>query len=147
MTSFLLIINYISAVMKFFTLFVLLICLCAVTIVIFLYFSSLPIKTFQSTVQTIIKQHPAATGTVFSAEKIRKYEETENNKHSRNYRNMEEIDSNVNVHGKMCDKWGVMTTISPVTEAVRRFLYNPDWCVVVIGDLQKPQVSIPPIEK
>ena len=46
-----------------------------------------------------------------------------------------------NIDAKLCDKWGVMTTISPASEAVRKFLYKPDWCVVVVGDLEKPQVS------
>jgi hypothetical protein len=41
---------------------------------------------------------------------------------------------------KNCEKWGVMTTISSPTEAVRRFLYKPDWCVVVVADLNKPEV-------
>jgi hypothetical protein len=42
----------------------------------------------------------------------------------------------------MCDKWGVMTTIvSPPPESVRRFMYMADWCVVVVGDLDKPQVN------
>lgn len=43
---------------------------------------------------------------------------------------------------KMCDKWGVMTTVTePPAESIRRFLYMKDWCVVVVGDLGKPQVS------
>jgi len=29
---------------------------------------------------------------------------------------------------------------SPPTEAVRRFFYKQDWCVVVVGDLNKPKV-------
>lgn len=45
-------------------------------------------------------------------------------------------------HGAACDNWGVMTTInSPPTEAVRRFLYKPDWCIVVVSDLNKPKVG------
>lgn len=43
--------------------------------------------------------------------------------------------------GKMCEKWAVMTTItSPASEALRRFLYKMDWCVVVVGDINGPQV-------
>jgi hypothetical protein len=42
-----------------------------------------------------------------------------------------------------CDKWGVMTTISsPPTEAVRRFFYKRDWCIVVVADLNKPKVKL-----
>ena len=42
-----------------------------------------------------------------------------------------------------CKKWGVVTTIyEPPSEAVRRFLYRKDWCLVVVGDRGKPkQVS------
>ena len=42
-----------------------------------------------------------------------------------------------------CKKWGVVTTIfAPPSEAVRRFLYRKDWCLVVVGDRGKPkQVS------
>ena len=109
-------------------------------------FSSRPIFSFQSSVQTIIEQHPAATGTVFTAKKIRKYEEAEqqNNEnlalHQKKYRNLDDEKSG-NIDAKLCDKWGVMTTISPASEAVRKFLYKPDWCVVVVGDLELPQVS------
>ena len=41
-----------------------------------------------------------------------------------------------------CTKWGVVTTIfaPPKQEAVRRFLYRKDWCVVVTGDKNKPEV-------
>ena len=42
-----------------------------------------------------------------------------------------------------CTKWGVVTTIfsPPNQEAVRRFLYRTDWCIVVVGDIDKPKVS------
>ena len=44
--------------------------------------------------------------------------------------------------GWNCTKWGVVTSIfaPPKQEAVRRFLYRKDWCVVVVGDKNKPQV-------
>ena len=121
---------------------------CAVTTVILSIssnFSSRPIFSFQSSVQTIIEQHPAATGTVFTAKKIRKYEEDEQNNenlalHQKNYKNLDD-EKIGNIDAKLCDKWGVMTTISPASEAVRKFLYKPDWCVVVVGDLERPQVS------
>ena len=41
-----------------------------------------------------------------------------------------------------CVKWGVMTTIFSPSESVRRFLYRKDWCVVVVGDSNKPKVSL-----
>ena len=42
-----------------------------------------------------------------------------------------------------CTKWGVVITIfaPPKQEAVRRFLYREDWCVVVVGDKNKPKVQ------
>ena len=43
---------------------------------------------------------------------------------------------------KNCTKWAVVTTIySPPQEAIRRFFYRLDWCVVVVGDLNKPKVK------
>ena len=39
-----------------------------------------------------------------------------------------------------CTKWGVVTTIFAPSESVRRFLYRHDWCVVVVGDQDKPKV-------
>ena len=38
-----------------------------------------------------------------------------------------------------CTKWGVVTTIFKPSEAVRRFLYRQDWCVVIVGDEGKPK--------
>ena len=39
-----------------------------------------------------------------------------------------------------CKKWGVVTTIFAPSESVRRFLYKDDWCIVVVADLNKPEV-------
>ena len=42
-----------------------------------------------------------------------------------------------------CDKWAVVTTVfEPPTEAVRRFMYRKDWCVVVAGDKGKPSLEV-----
>lgn len=38
-----------------------------------------------------------------------------------------------------CENWGVMTTIFSPSEAVRRFLYLHQWCLVIVGDLKSPQ--------
>jgi hypothetical protein len=118
---------------------------CAISAVIFTFlpnFHSRP--SFQSSVKTIIEEHPAATGTVFTLNKIRKYEEAELNenleRHQKNYKTSD-AEPLENADFKLCEKWGVLTTILPVSEAVRKFLYKPDWCVVVVGDLEKPQVS------
>ncbi len=42
---------------------------------------------------------------------------------------------------ELCSKWGVVTTINEPTEAVRRFLYRKDWCVVIVGDKGLPKAS------
>ena len=38
-----------------------------------------------------------------------------------------------------CSQSGVLTTIFSPTETVRRFLYKPDWCIVVVGDANGPK--------
>jgi len=76
--------------------------------------------------------------------KIRNYEESEQNENleenPKSYRVLDD-EPLKNVDFKQCEKWGVLTTILPVSEAVRKFLYKLDWCIVVVGDLEKPQVS------
>ena len=37
-----------------------------------------------------------------------------------------------------CSLWAVLTTVFPPSEAVRRLLHKSDWCLVVVGDLNKP---------
>ena len=97
---------------------------------------------FKRRVDKMIEQHPAATGKVFAAEKIRTYEETKQSSRQETKQfNENENERKLNFEEKMCEKWGVLTTISSPTEAVRRFLYKPDWCIVVVGDLEKPKVS------
>ena len=86
----------------------------------------------------------AATGSTFSGEKIRNFTDFAFHRSQNNIPSAQVFDEKTNFetgHTGDCDKWGVMTTISsPPTEAVRRFLYMKDWCVVVVGDLNKPKV-------
>jgi len=37
-----------------------------------------------------------------------------------------------------CTRWGVVTTINAPTEAVQRVANDPNWCTVVVGDIQGP---------
>lgn len=37
-----------------------------------------------------------------------------------------------------CENWGVLTSIFLPNEAVRRFHYLENWCLVIVGDLQSP---------
>ena len=83
----------------------------------------------------------AATGSQFTGEKFRTFTEYIF-RDAAEAGNLIRSSSNPETD-KNCDKWGVMTTItSPPTEAIRRFLYKPDWCVVVVADLNKPNVRL-----
>ena len=88
----------------------------------------------------------AATGSTFTGEKIRNFTNFAFHRSKNNIPSAQVFDEKTNFetgHTGDCDKWGVMTTISsPPTEAVRRFLYMKDWCVVVVGDLNKPKVIL-----
>ena len=33
-----------------------------------------------------------------------------------------------------CEFWGVLTSNGRITEGIRRFLYKPNWCIVVVED-------------
>ncbi|XP_061179250.1 uncharacterized protein LOC133187875 isoform X2 [Saccostrea echinata] len=48
-------------------------------------------------------------------------------------------ESTVRNEDKNHEKWAVLTTIFKPSEAVRRFLYMSSWCVVIVGDLEKPK--------
>lgn len=37
-----------------------------------------------------------------------------------------------------CKLWAVLTTVFSPSEAVRRFLYKKEWCVVIVGDRELP---------
>ena len=93
--------------------------------------------------ETNLRQHPAATGEEFSDEKIRTFLESDLRVQLKfktdDYFEENESERNAKT---MCEKWGVLTNISVPTEAVRRFPYKPYWCVVVVGDLDKPKVSL-----
>ena len=92
-----------------------------------------PDQVFQAEFQS------AATGRLFTGEKIRIFTDYL-------FRDVSKTRSFAgssleNPSKRSCEKWGVMTTItSPPTEAIRRFLYREDWCVVVVADLNKPNV-------
>ena len=84
----------------------------------------------------------AATGSQFTGEKIRTFTDYFFRDGAK-ARDLVRSSRTENSETKNCDKWGVMTTItSPPTEAIRRFLYKPDWCVVVVADLNKPKVRL-----
>ena len=81
-----------------------------------------------------------STGKMFSADKKRSFPPNKrrffngeplprrNTKHSLIQQNMQQ-----------CRKWGVITTVYPPSEAVRRFTYLNDWCLVIVGDKTLPE--------
>ena len=75
------------------------------------------------------------SGQEFSGEKIRNFTG------AKKFANIENwIGKKPQISKWNCEKWGVVTTIFPPSESVRRFLYRKDWCVVVVGDKTKPKV-------
>jgi len=119
--------------------------LCAVVLIPMLLFSFVlrtkPPSNFHATISNILEQHPASTGTVFSAKKIRIYQETKSERKPKLRRPKKVTNESERNEAKLCQKWGVLTTTSSPTEAVRRFFYKPDWCIVVVGDMEKPKVN------
>ena len=49
--------------------------------------------------------------------------------------------NNIRQHPDMrgCTKWGVISTSSAPSEAVRRFTYLREWCLVIVGGKEKPE--------
>ncbi len=109
--------------------------LCLASIVIF-YCISFDTQLKQDGTTT---SGPATTGKEFDGRKFRTFD-----KKLRAGSGIEPVFSDDLIEkyaDKMCDKWAVMTTItSPASEALRRFLYKVDWCVVVVGDIDGPTV-------
>ena len=82
------------------------------------------------------------SGQEFSGEKIRSFNG------AKKFENVEKwIGKKPQPSKWNCEKWGVVTTIFPPSESVRRFLYRKDWCVVVVGDKDKPKVIYVPTFK
>ena len=86
------------------------------------------------------------SGNIFSGRKLRKFPDG-NRRFKGKIAPIEGIHSEYTIpqHVKKnrnkldCNKWAVVTTIfEPPSEAVRRFLYRKEWCVVVVGDKEKP---------
>ncbi len=76
-----------------------------------------------------------SSGKLFNAEKIRSF-----NREKLKFSISEFFKaSNIRLNKKLvCDKWAVLTTIFAPSEALRRFTYKSDWCVVVVGDVAQP---------
>ena len=94
-------------------------------------------KEYEENFGTLLSQ--ATSGQEFSGLPFRTFPQ-----HLRKFHQDKVIKSKKIAESKWnCTKWGVVTTIfaPPKQEAVRRFLYREDWCVVVVGDKNKPKVQ------
>jgi len=102
-----------------------------------------PKPGFHLTGNREIHQHLVASRQDFPAQKIREF--PFDSKNENDWKNFDEVKDEIlsiqDFQEKLCDKWVVIATISNVSEAVRRFFYKPDWCVVVVGDLDQPKVN------
>ncbi len=79
----------------------------------------------------------ATSGKEFSGDRVREFPSN-----SRQFNNGKIAKKCKASARKLCSKWGVLTTINEPTEAIRRFLYRKDWCIIVVGDLTLPKVSM-----
>uniref|UniRef100_A0A0K2V0D6 Uncharacterized protein n=2 Tax=Lepeophtheirus salmonis TaxID=72036 RepID=A0A0K2V0D6_LEPSM len=71
-----------------------------------------------------------STGKKFKGEKVRDFQKSFEEFNFRGSSSVKKILSDLK-----CKKWGVLTTINEPSEAVRRFSYDPSWCVVILGDV------------
>ena len=94
------------------------------------------------------KQNLATSGKTFRGEKTREFPEDKIKFRGKTAGTISESEiealNNLQSNRSLgCEKWGVVTTIfEPPSEAVRRFMYRKDWCVVVVGDKGKPSEVI-----
>ena len=79
------------------------------------------------------------SGQEFQGGKIRRFPETNKVLFDRKI-NSATLQSSV----ANCTKWGVITTIFPPSEALRRFTFrtSTDWCLVIVADVLTPKVNI-----
>ena len=105
---------------------------------------------FNSTTAEIVndlqqKQNLVTSGKEFTGHTIRKFPKNELKFIGKFFSKISERDEKVLLNNRkyLCDKWGVMTTIFyPPSEAVRRFMYRKEWCVVIVGDKGRPTKEV-----
>ena len=92
-----------------------------------------------------LKQVLGSSGIKYSGTIIRKFQ-TKNIQFRGNFIQNNNLTSMIE-SDLLCTHWAVVTTVFTPSEAVRRFLYRSkdfNWCVVVVGDKDKPlQYTIP----
>ena len=91
------------------------------------------------------KKNPVTSGEEFTGQKIRRYPINEVIFNGKSFSEISGEDQKILDDNKQyhCDKWGVMTTIFyPPSEAVRRFMYRKEWCLVIVGDKGRPSREV-----
>ena len=91
------------------------------------------------------KKNLVTSGEEFTGQKIRRYPRNEIMFNGKSFSKISGEDQKILDDDKKyhCDKWGVMTTIFyPPSEAVRRFMYRKEWCVVIVGDKGRPSREV-----
>ena len=78
----------------------------------------------------------ATSGKLFVGSKLRSYP---NRIFSNNNQNHAFGNGTVAANELNCEKWSVVTTIFPPSEAVRRQAHMTGWCLVVVGDRKGPE--------
>ena len=135
---------------------ILILMLLGMTFLAFYLFESLPSSETKSATNNDAKIIPdfvpgvsnansgtATSGKLFSGDKIRTYSgDNYFDKISdleKIYEKYSGVKSQVNSSGSLqCDHWGVVTTIFEPSDAVRKQVGVPGWCLVVVGDRKGP---------
>lgn len=128
----------------------------AMTIVAFYLFKSLPISSSKTTTSsnggsnfkidtTSISNSAgsATSGKLFSGAKVRSFTGKtlfgEIKNLDSEYEKYNDINSQMKAAGSLtCENWGVVTTIFEPSDAVRKQVMVPGWCLVVVGDKKGP---------
>ena len=130
--------------------------LLAMTVVAIFLFQSLPIPTAAKTNSSggsSFKQEisvsssnafgSATSGKLFSGTKVRSFTGTkifdELKDLENEYRKFNVIKSKMKAVGSLnCENWGVVTTIFEPSDAIRKQVLVPGWCLIVVGDKKGP---------
>lgn len=129
----------------------------AMTLVAFYLFKSLPVSSTKATTTsnnggsnfrldtTSISNSAgsATSGKLFSGAKVRSFtgktlfDDIKNLENE--YAKYSSIKSQVDLSGSLtCENWAVVTTIFEPSDAVRKQVMVPGWCLVVVGDKKGP---------
>jgi len=128
---------------------ILVVMLFSMTIVAFILFKSLPpaaetvvnVKGDKFYTKVVTESDGSATsGKLFSGSKVVEFQ------NERFFRNLKDLESEYKKYGNEiktpgslnCENWGVVTTIFEPSDAVKKQVLIPDWCLVVVGDRKGP---------